>query len=116
VRSLASAISISTGASLGREGPIIHLGGIVGSLFGSCRWVSASERQILVAAGAGAGIAGSFNLPVAGVLFAFELVLIERRLAALAPVALAVTSATIIGDLAFSAAPEKSRRKSQGRE
>jgi chloride channel protein, CIC family len=105
VRSLASAISISTGASLGREGPIIHLGGIVGSLFGSCRWVSASERQILVAAGAGAGIAGSFNLPVAGVLFAFELVLIERRLAALAPVALAVTSATIIGDLAFSAAP-----------
>ena len=104
-RSLASATSISTGASLGREGPIIHLGGVLGSLFAPSYWATTAERVILVAAGAGAGIAGSFNTPLAGMLFALELVLGERRLLAVTPVAAAVAMASVVGDAAFGSGP-----------
>jgi CIC family chloride channel protein len=105
MRSLASAISIGTGASLGREGPIIHLGGVIGSLFGPSRRASTGERVVLIAAGAGAGIAASFNTPLAGVLFALELVLSKRRMLALVPVTLAVAVATVIGQAAYGSGP-----------
>jgi H+/Cl- antiporter ClcA len=77
VKSLASALSIGSGAAVGREGPIIQIGSALGSALGQIIKMPASSRIILVAAGAGAGIAATFNTPIGGVMFAIELMLPE---------------------------------------
>ncbi len=76
-KSLASALAIGSGAAVGREGPIIQIGSALGSTFGQVIRMSMGQRIILVAAGAGAGIAATFNTPIGGVLFAIELMLPE---------------------------------------
>ena len=75
VKSLASAISIGTGAAVGREGPIIQIGASLGSSLGQLISLAPWQRITLVAAGAGAGIAATFNTPIGGVMFAIELML-----------------------------------------
>jgi chloride channel protein, CIC family len=70
VKSLASAIAIGTGSSVGREGPIIQIGSALGSTLGQIVRMPAGQRIALVAAGAGAGIASTFNTPIGGVMFA----------------------------------------------
>jgi CIC family chloride channel protein len=77
VKSLASAIAIGSGAAVGREGPIIQIGSALGSTLGQLVPMPAGERIILVAAGAGAGIAATFNTPIGGVMFAIELMMPE---------------------------------------
>ena len=72
VKSLASAIAIGTGSSVGREGPIIQIGSALGSTLGQTIRMPAAQRIALVAAGAGAGIASTFNTPIGGVMFAIE--------------------------------------------
>ena len=67
VKSVASAIAIGSGASVGREGPIIQIGSAIGSTFGQIIRMPAGQRIALVAAGAGAGIAATFNTPIGGV-------------------------------------------------
>lgn len=75
VKMVAAAISLGTGASLGPEGPSVEIGSSVGVLLGQSLKVSKERYRLLLAAGAGAGIAAGFNAPIAGVFFALEVVL-----------------------------------------
>jgi CIC family chloride channel protein len=105
IKSLASAFSIGTGASVGREGPIIQIGASLGSTVGTLIRMQPWQRITLVAAGAGAGIAATFNTPIGGVLFAVELMLPEVSVRTFLPVALATGTATWIGHLFFGLNP-----------
>ncbi|MEG6507969.1 chloride channel protein [Methyloligella sp. 2.7D] len=105
VKSLASAISIGTGASVGREGPIIQIGAALGSTFGQLFTMPPGQRIILVASGAGAGIASTFNTPIGGVMFAIELMMPEVSVRTFLPVALATGTATFIGRFFFGQDP-----------
>ncbi len=104
-KSLASALAIGSGAAVGREGPIIQIGSALGSTFGQIIRMSMGQRIILVAAGAGAGIAATFNTPIGGVLFATELMMPEISVNTFLPVAIATGTATFIGRLFFGAQP-----------
>ena len=105
VKSLASAISIGSGASVGREGPIIQIGASLGSTFGQVFRMAPWQRITLVAAGAGAGIAATFNTPIGGVMFAIELMMPEVSTRTFLPVALATGTATFIGNLLLGPQP-----------
>ncbi len=105
VKSLASAVSIGTGAAVGREGPIIQIGSALGSTLGQVVRMTPAQRIILVAAGAGAGIASTFNTPIGGVLFTIELMMPEMSIASFLPVALSTAAATFIGRFFFGVAP-----------
>src|SRR6201997_918159 len=105
IKSLASAISIGTGAAVGREGPIIQIGSALGSTLGQLVRMRAGQRIILVAAGAGAGIAATFNTPIGGVLFSIELMMPEVSVRTFLPVALATGTATFIGRFFFGTQP-----------
>ena len=96
-KSIASAITIGSGGSVGREGPIIQIGSAFGSTVG--QWIKMPIRQriILIAAGAGAGIAATFNAPIGGIAFAVELLLVSINAATLAVVAISTISAAYIG-------------------
>ena len=104
-KSLASALAIGSGAAVGREGPIIQIGSAFGSTIGQLIRMSMAQRIILVAAGAGAGIAATFNTPIGGVLFATELMMPEISVNTFMPVALATGTATFIGRLFFGSQP-----------
>jgi CIC family chloride channel protein len=97
IKSLASAVAIGTGAAVGREGPIIQIGATLGSTLGQFISMAPWQRITLVAAGAGAGIAATFNTPIGGVMFAIELMLPELSARTFLPVALATGTATFIG-------------------
>lgn len=105
VKSLASAIAIGSGASVGREGPIIQIGSALGSTFGQLIRMPAGQRIALVAAGAGAGIAATFNTPIGGVMFAIELMMPEVSVETFLPVAIATGTATFVGRWFFGDAP-----------
>ena len=105
VKSLASALAIGSGAAVGREGPIIQIGSALGSTLGQIVPMLTGQRIVLVASGAGAGIAATFNTPIGGVLFATELMLPEISVDTFLPVALATGTATYVGRLFFGAAP-----------
>jgi len=98
VKSLASAFSIGSGAAVGREGPIIQIGASLGSSIGQLIAMPAWQRITLVGAGAGAGIAATFNTPIGGVMFAIELMMPEVSVRTFLPVALATGTATFIGN------------------
>ena len=104
IKSLASAFSIGTGAAVGREGPIIQIGATLGSSLGQMIRMAPWQRITLVAAGAGAGIAATFNTPIGGVMFAIELMLPELSARTFLPVALATGTATFIGRIFLGAA------------
>jgi chloride channel protein, CIC family len=105
VKSLASALSIGTGAAVGREGPIIQIGASFASSFGGLLRMPPWQRITLVAAGAGGGIAATFNTPIGGVMFAIELLMPEVSVRTFLPVALATGTATYIGQLFFGFQP-----------
>jgi CIC family chloride channel protein len=105
IKSLASAIAIGTGSSVGREGPIIQIGSALGSTLGQVIRMPAGQRIALVAAGAGAGIASTFNTPIGGVMFAIELMLPEVSVETFLPVAIATGTATFVGRWFFGDAP-----------
>ncbi len=105
VKSLASALSIGTGAAVGREGPIIQIGASLGSTIAQIIRMEAWQRITLVAAGAGAGIAATFNTPIGGVMFAIELMMPEVSVRTFLPVALATGTATFIGRLFLGLRP-----------
>jgi CIC family chloride channel protein len=105
VKSFASAISIGSGGSVGREGPIIQIGAAfassTGRLAGASRW----QLATLVAAGGGAGIAATFNTPIGGVLFAVEVLMHEVSVRTLVPVALSTATATYVGRFLLGSHP-----------
>jgi CIC family chloride channel protein len=105
VKSLASAFSIGSGAAVGREGPIIQIGASLGSAIGQLIRMDIWQRITLVAAGAGAGIAATFNTPIGGVMFAIELMLPEISVRTFLPVALATGTATFISRLFLGLRP-----------
>ena len=105
IKSLASAICIGTGGSVGREGPIVQIGATFGSTVGQIFRMAPWQRITLVAAGAGAGIAATFNTPIGGVMFAIELMMPEVSVRTFLPVALATGTATFIGNLALGPQP-----------
>jgi chloride channel protein, CIC family len=98
VKSLASAFSIGSGAAVGREGPIIQIGASLGSSIGQFITMEPWQRITLVGAGAGAGIAATFNTPIGGVMFAVELMMPEVSVRTFLPVALATGTATFVGN------------------
>ena len=99
VKSLASAIAIGSGSSVGREGPIIQIGSALGSTLGQIIRMPAWQRISLVAAGAGAGIAATFNTPIGGVMFAIELMMPEVSVETFLPVAIATGDRDVRGSL-----------------
>ncbi len=105
VKSLASALAIGSGSSVGREGPIIQIGSALGSTLGQIVRMTAGQRIALVAAGAGAGIAATFNTPIGGVMFAIELMMPEVSASTFLPVALSTGAATFIGRWALGDQP-----------
>jgi CIC family chloride channel protein len=105
IKSLASALSIGTGAAVGREGPIIQIGAALGSTLGQIIHMAPWQRITLVAAGAGAGIAATFNTPIGGVMFAIELLMPELSARTFLPVALATGMATFVGRIFFGIHP-----------
>lgn len=96
LKPFSAAISIGTGAPYGAEGPIIAMGGALGSLLGQFLSITTWERKLLLAAGASAGIACAFNAPIASVMLAVELFLFEFRPRSLLPVAFACASAAAL--------------------
>ncbi|MHC5081760.1 MAG: chloride channel protein, partial [Planctomycetota bacterium] len=96
VKALASALCISTGGSVGREGPIVQIGSAIGSSVGQLLRLRHDRMRILVGCGAAAGIAATFNAPVAGVLFAIELILGNYAITTLTPLIISSVSATVI--------------------
>jgi chloride channel protein, CIC family len=96
LKPLSAAIAIGTGGPFGAEGPIIQTGGALGSLVGQFISTTAAERKVLLACGAGAGMAATFNTPIAGVILAIELLLFEFRARSFIPLVIACTLATSV--------------------
>jgi chloride channel protein, CIC family len=96
LKPLASAIAIGTGGPFGAEGPIIMTGGAFGSISAQFLHLSADERKTLLVSGAAAGMAATFDAPLASVLLAVELLLFEWRPRSFIPVAAAVAVATVL--------------------
>jgi chloride channel protein, CIC family len=105
IKSLASALSIGSGASVGREGPIIQIGSALGSAFSQFIGLSPWQRVTLLSAGAGAGIAATFNTPLGGVLFALEILLPEVSNRTFLPVVVATGAATTISRILIGPNP-----------
>jgi CIC family chloride channel protein len=93
---VASALTIGSGGSAGREGPIVYGGAAFGSAVGRTLGFTRRELSILLAAGAGAGIAASFNTPIGGAVFALEIILREFELNVFSPIFLASVTATLV--------------------
>ncbi|MGH8362161.1 MAG: chloride channel protein [Gammaproteobacteria bacterium] len=96
LKPLSAALVIGTGGPFGAEGPIIQTGGALGSLVGQMLRMTAAERKVLLACGAGAGMAATFSTPIAGVIFAIELLLFEFRARSFIPLVIATTLATTV--------------------
>jgi CIC family chloride channel protein len=92
---ITSALSLGTGASGGREGPIVQIGGAVGSTLGRLLALSEDDMRTLIAAGAGAGIAASFNAPLSGIFFAIEIVVGGFRIHSLQTIVLTCVLASV---------------------
>jgi chloride channel protein, CIC family len=96
LKPVATAISIGSGGPFGAEGPIIMTGGAFGSVLAQFLRVTAAERKTLLVAGAVAGMAATFNSPLAAVLLSVELLLFEWKPRSLIPVGTAVAVATVL--------------------
>jgi CIC family chloride channel protein len=102
---LTSALCIGTGGSAGREGPIVQVGSALGSSVG--QWLGLSDERIknLVACGAAAGIAATFNAPIAGVVFAIEVLLSEIQVTVFGNVVVSAVAASIVSQIFLGSRP-----------
>jgi CIC family chloride channel protein len=96
VKCLVSAVCIGTGGSVGREGPIVQIGSAIGSSIGQVLRISADRVRTLVGCGAAAGIAATFNAPIAGSMFALEIILGDFGLATFSPIVISSVAATAV--------------------
>ncbi len=101
IKSLASSICIGSGGSVGREGPIVQIGSAIGSTLGQLLHLSDARISSLVACGAAGGIAATFNAPLAGVIFALEVLIGEFTAESFGVVVLASVSASVVGRSVF---------------
>lgn len=97
--------TVVTGQSAGREGPAVHLGAAVSSLMGQWMRLPNNSIRTLVACGVAAAISASFNTPIAGVIFAMEVVMMEYTIAVFTPVILAAVSAAVLSQVVYGAEP-----------
>jgi CIC family chloride channel protein len=104
IKALASAICIGSGGSVGREGPIVQIGSALGSTLGQVLHMPGPRLRLLVACGAAGGISATFNAPIAGVMFALELILRDFEAQAFGVVVLASVAADVVGRAAFGSA------------
>lgn len=105
VEFLGAGISLISGQSVGREGPSVHLGAAGGSVLGRRLRLPNNAIRTLVGCGAAGAIGAAFNTPLAGVIFAMEVVLMEYTIAGFAPVMLAAVSATAVTHLVYRGSP-----------
>ncbi len=105
IKALASSICIGSGGSVGREGPIVQIGSAWGSTVG--QWFHLSDERIrnLVACGAGGGIAATFNAPIAGVIFALEVILQEFSVSHFSTVVISSVTASVISRVVLGDVP-----------
>ncbi|GAB3296995.1 chloride channel protein [Parasphingorhabdus pacifica] len=96
VKTLASALCIGSGGSVGREGPIVQIGSALGSAFGQLTRLPPARLRMLAACGAAGGIAATFNTPIAGPLFAMELILRSFTAEAFAALVLSSVAASVV--------------------
>ncbi|MBN2041264.1 MAG: chloride channel protein [Spirochaetes bacterium] len=96
VKAVTSAITIGTGGSVGREGPIVQIGSSIGSSIAQFFRVSSNRTKTFVGCGAAAGIAAAFNAPIAGALFAVEIIMRDFAFAHFSPIVIASVMATVI--------------------
>jgi len=96
LRAVASALSIGSGGSVGREGPIVQIGSAIGSSVGQLWNVTGNPMKVLVGCGAAGGIAATFNAPIAGFIFANEVILGDFSLATVSPIILSSVAATAV--------------------
>lgn len=101
VQFVTGAISLLSGHSVGREGPCVHLGAAAGSALGRSLRVPNNSVRVLVGCGVAAAIAAAFNTPLAGVIFAMEVVIMEYSVIGFTPVILAAVSATTLTRVMF---------------
>jgi len=94
-KSLAAGLVIGSGGSAGREGPVVHLGGAVAASLGRLLSLPRDQVTLLLACGGGAGIAASFHAPIAGSMFALEIILGDFSVSSFTPIVLASVTATV---------------------
>jgi CIC family chloride channel protein len=105
LKAFVSAVTIGTGGSVGREGPIVQIGSSLGSTIGQSLRLGQDKLRVLVACGAAAGIAATFNAPIAGVMFAVEIIIGNYAILTLVPLIMSSVLATIIGRWYFGDIP-----------
>ncbi len=105
VKALASSLCIGSGGSVGREGPIVQIGAALGSSLGQVLRLSDDRTRNLVACGAAGGIAATFNAPIAGVIFALELILGEFSVRYFSTVVISAVAAGAVGRAFFGDIP-----------
>lgn len=96
---ITSGITVGFGGSAGLESPIVSTGSAIGSNFSRVNRLNYKERTLLLAAGAAGGIAGAFNSPIAGVLFALEVILIDISITAFIPLLIAAASGALVSNI-----------------
>lgn len=102
---LGATVALISGHSVGREGPSVHIGAASGSFFGVVLDLPNNAVRILVASGSAAAIAASFNTPIAGVIFAMEVIMMEYQIASFIPVILASVSGAVLSRMVFNEPP-----------
>ncbi len=105
VKTLASALTIGSGGSVGKEGPIVQIGSSFGSTLGQLFKLTPRETIILVGAGAAGGISATFNAPIGGVMFALELILPEYSIMTIMPLVVSSIVSTYISTLILGTHP-----------
>jgi CIC family chloride channel protein len=104
IKALASALTIGTGGSVGREGPIVQIGAALGSTTGQALRLSDERIKNLVACGAAGGIAATFNAPIAGVIFALEVILGELSIGHVGSVVISAVTANALANALLGSA------------
>ena len=97
VCALTSSITIGSGGSAGRVGPTVQICSVIGSVFGQMMKLSSERLRIMVGCGAAAGIAATFNAPLAGMIFVMEIILGEFTISSLSPIIIASVMGTVTG-------------------